>query len=321
MKANTKKKRTTAILSIVLVAVIAIGATLAYLATKTEEASNVFAFASNIKAKLTEPNWNPDEGENLTPGYEVKKDPMITNQSDNGVDEYVALQLTFTDGAGDALDATQTAKLLNCLDIKWNSNWSLQHGTLTTDGSGTVTAATPIQMYVYNAALSPGQVSDPVFSSVTIKSDISDADYEWLAAIIMNHTDDCFTFGIHLATDVSKCTITYKHHEKCALFDSDATGDPADIPEAAKGDTVGNKICNCIPAEQHNLLDPDVPCAALTATLITTGDGACTHTVPGDAINGFQIKVQGAAVQAGVENMTTWNASATITNLKGLFGL
>jgi len=316
MKANSKKKKTTIILSVALVVVIAIGVTLAYLATKTEEASNVFTFAENIRARLDEPNWDPEDATNLTPGYEVRKDPMITNLSDNGVDEYAALKLTFTDGDGTKLTDGETARLLNCLDITWNSSWSLEYGTLTTDDtSGKVTAASAVQVYVYKDALSSAEISDPIFSSVTIKSDISDADYAWLAAIIMGHTDECYTFGTH---NPSKCNITYKHHENCALFNG--TGTAKNIQATAKGGTVGGKTCDCTPAEQHNSNDPDDPCPALIATL-KTGTGACSHTVPAGAISGFQIKVQGAAVQAGVENMTSWDASATITNLLALFGL
>jgi len=312
MKMNERKKKSTILLSIALVLVIAIGGTLAYLATKTDEASNVFTFAENIKARLDEPNWDPTDGEELIPGYEVKKDPMITNLSDNGVDEYVALKLTFTNGAGTALTDPQTVRLLNCLDITWNSGWSLESGTHTVDGSGEVTAATAVQMYVYKAALKPGEVSDPVFSSVTIKSDIPEEDYAWLAAIVMDHTDDCYEYvGTH---NPEKCNVTYKHHANCALFKG--AGTAAQIKAAEKGAAVGGETCDCTPAQQHDSIDPDDPCPAVIGTL----KNASCHTVSG-AIDGFQIKVQGAAVQADVENMTAWNAAATLTNLKALFGL
>lgn len=311
MKANAMKKKTTVILSIALVVVMAIGATLAYLATTTEEKTNVFTFAQNVRARLDEPNWDPTEGQNLTPGYEVNKDPMITNLSDNGVDEFVAIRLTFTAGAGAALSDADTVRLLNCLDITWNSKWELKDGTLTVDGTDTVTAATAEQIYVYNEVLSPAEVSDPVFSSVTIKSDISDADYAWLAAIIMDHTDDCYEYlGTHEAI---KCNLTYKHHVNCALFDG--TGTTEQIEAAIKGAIVGGKTCDCTPGEQHNSIAPDVPCPALIGTLT----GTCTHTPPAGAISGFEIKVQGAAVQTGVEYMDNWNDAATIANLIALF--
>ena len=84
-------------------AAIAIGATLAYLFSKTEVVNNVFTFVDNIKGELTEPNWKPDDAKNLTPDKEIAKDPQITNTSENGVVEYVAIKLTFLDGAGNEI--------------------------------------------------------------------------------------------------------------------------------------------------------------------------------------------------------------------------
>ena len=294
MKSN--KKRLTAILSVILVAAIAIGATLAYLSTITDEKENVFTFAQNIKAKLDEPNWDPDEGENLTPGYEVKKDPMITNKSDNGISEYVAIKLTFENGAGTTLTDAETARLLSCLTITWNSNWGLKDGT----------ATSAEQVYIYKNVLAPGQVSEPVFSSVTIKSDISDADFAWLAGMVLTHTDGCYTFGTHNAT---KCNITYAHHTNCEIFGEAAAG------TTAQGGTTNSKTCDCVPALNHISIDPDDLCP----TLIGTPVGGCGHTADASAISGFNIIVAGAAVQAGVEGMTAWDTTATVANLVALF--
>ena len=316
MQIKSMKKRTLVVLAIALAAVIAVGGTLAYLATKTEIKNNVFTFADNIKGKLDEPNWNPNDAKNLTPGYEVKKDPMFTNTSDNGVDEYAAIQLTFTNGAGVKLSAADTVKLLNCLNITWNPNWELMDGTLTT-AAGVVTAATPQQTYVYKNVLTPGQVSDPVFSSVTIKSDISDADYAWLAGIITNHIDTCYTYSPPATYD----HIVYKHHSECALEKAVAAGvlTQAQVDAAAKGAVlVGtdgkNYTCDCTPATEY--ADAAGNLIPMTATLIVPDPNG--HTVPAGAISGFQINVQGAAVQAGVDGMTAYNAAATTANLKAL---
>lgn len=293
MKMNESKKKTLALLSIALAVVIAVGATLAYLATKTGEVSNMFTFADNIRAKLEEPNWNPQEGGSLIPGYEVKKDPIITNISDNGVNEFAAIKVSFTDGVGNKLDSTAAGRLLGMLEITWNSDWALKSGTLT-DAE---------QVYIYNQSLTPGQVSSPVFSSVKIKSDISDEDYAWLSGIIMDHTDECYTFGVH---DDAECTITYKHHVNCAIHGED------DAEITPKGGSIGGVSCDCTPAEQH-----EADCPILIGTLT----GTCSHIADADSISGFQIKVQGAVVQADVDGMTTWDNSATIANLLSLFGI
>ena len=303
---TNNRKKITAVLSVILVLAIAIGATLAYLATTTDSRDNMFTFAQNIRAKLGEPNWDPDDATNLTPGYEVKKDPMITNVSDNGIDEYVAIQLTFQNGAKGTLTAAETVRLLNCLDITWNSDWSLKDGKLIRAG-GSVQEATPKQVYVYNKVLAPGEVSAPVFSSVTIKSDIDDADYAWLAGMVMDHTDGCYTFGTHLDVD---CTVKYVHHVNCNIYNLAGAEDVKDSTGAA----IGGKNCNCKTAENH-VSKPDKTCGTLIGTLAS----ATCHAAPADSIVGFNINVKGSAVQAGVEGMTAWNTTDTVDNLVALF--
>lgn len=293
MKTNTKKK-SLAILSVALVAVIAVGVTLAFLSSMTEQKENVFTFAENIRAELDEPNWNPANGENLIPGVEMNKDPMVTNVSDNGVNEHVAIRLTFTDKDGDKLDADETLKLLGLIDIKWNTtDWKIIEGT------NTSSAATPDMVYMYNSKLTPGAVTNPLFTSVTIKSDISNADYAWLAGIAMNHTADCYNYG------TCDCTVTYKHHVNCAIYGQ------ADAATVAKGGTAANaKKCDCTPAEVH-----ESTCASLEGTL-KTGSETCSHAAPTDTINGFQIVAKAAVVQADVaENDTDAKVEANLIQL------
>ncbi len=267
---KTSKKKTMIGLSILLVAAIAIGATMAYLNAKTNTAENVFTFADNIRGKLLEPNWEPLTTP-LTPGAEVRKDPMIQNTSDNGVDTYVALQLTFTDGDGNTLSDEDTVRLLNMLEISWNTaDWALEDGTLTV-ASGAVTDATATQVYVYQSVLAPGAISNPVFSTVKIKADVSDADYAWLAAIALDHEDSCYTFG------TCDCTVTYKHHKDCAVETSLAA-------ESAKGEN----DCDCTPAVQH-----EADCASLQGSLT----GSCAHEAPDGALDGYRIQAQGSLLQ------------------------
>jgi len=294
MKSSSKKKMTV-ILSAVLVLAIAIGATLAYLATLTHEEENVFTFAQNIRALLDEPNWDPKEGENLIPGYEVKKDPMITNKSDNGLDIFTAIRLIFADGVGNNLSDAEATRLLGLLDISWNANWTL------IDGKNDVGDATFAQIYLYNGVLAPGKVSDPIFSSVTIKETISDEDMSWLAGIIMTHTDDCYDFPAHGGT----CTITYKHHANCAIYGESGAS------AVAKGGTVNSKTCDCTPAQVHA-----ATCNSMKGTVNSSN---CKCDPPDGAIAGFSIKVQGAAVQAYVDGMDAYNNPAVAANLIPLF--
>ncbi len=290
MKIKSMKKRTLTILSIALVAVLAIGGTLAYLAATTEQYENAFTFAENVKAKLDEPNWDPEEGQDLVPGYEMDKDPMITNMSDNGVDEFVAIRVNFSDILGVKLSDADTARLLELIAIDWNTtDWTLADEEM--EGQAE-------QIWVYNSAITPGEVTNPLFNTVTILTKDEyvaaggtaanwETEYSWMTGIVMDHTDACYEYP-----NACDCDVTYKHHVNCALS---VANDPEAATTAEGGTTDEGNTCTCHPAEVH---EPD--CASLEGVLI---DEDC-HTVA-NAINGFQAVVKGAVVQSVATEIDT----------------
>ena len=85
------KNRRILILALVLLAVMTAGATLAYF-TDQHEAVNTFT-VGNLKINLTE-EWNPEDGEDMTPGDTVIKEPIVTALSG---DSYMRLLMTFID--------------------------------------------------------------------------------------------------------------------------------------------------------------------------------------------------------------------------------
>lgn len=277
---NKKKKNLTIILSVVLVAAIAIGLTLAYLFSRTDPVTNVFTFAENIRGDLEEPNWDSDNALNLVPGKKVEKDPQITNTSTNAVTEYAAIKLTFQNGKGEKLTDAQTATLLGMLDIDWSNNWALKEGTSTSAE----------QIYVFNLTLPQNVTSDPVFYSVTIKDSITPSQLLWLAGDY-GHNENCYSYGAH---DDDLCTITYRHHEKCAI--SGMTGSE----NIAKGGTLGGKTCDCKATEIH-----EATCPKLIGTL----KGNCGHDILISGIGNFNIKVEGAVVQE--DSFSTFNEAVT----------
>ena len=225
----TNKKKVTIVLSVVLVLTIAIGATLAYLFTKTEEKENVFTFAQNVKATLDEPNWDPDKGLDLTPNKKVEKDPQITNTSINGLVEYAAIKLTFLNGEDEIIDDADVATLLSLVDVEWSNNWTL------VDGGATDAE----QIYVYNETLPQGVTSDPIFYSLTVKNSVTPAQLLWLAGDYGHDEATCYEFG------TCDCTTSERHHEKCAV-------------NAATPDT-----CDCTTSIIH-----EIGCASLVGSLI-----------------------------------------------------
>uniref|UniRef100_UPI0040561216 TasA family protein n=1 Tax=Acetatifactor sp. TaxID=1872090 RepID=UPI0040561216 len=73
-----KKKLISALITLCLTATILVGATMAYYSDKANELVNTFT-VGNIDIVVTEPDWDPKNGEDLVPGAVVQKNPMITN--------------------------------------------------------------------------------------------------------------------------------------------------------------------------------------------------------------------------------------------------
>ncbi|WP_312691882.1 SipW-dependent-type signal peptide-containing protein [Caproiciproducens sp.] len=91
------KKRSilTMVVSLVLVGVISVGATMAYLTSKDSHV-NTFT-VGNVTVAQTEPNWHEtDKLNNLVPGVELTKDPTFTVGS-TSEDCYVYMKITVPD--------------------------------------------------------------------------------------------------------------------------------------------------------------------------------------------------------------------------------
>lgn len=107
-----KKKIALLALSLATVALIGVGATLAYF-TDTATANNVLTMGK-VDIELDEPNFAGDENNELKdvlPGDVITKDPTITVASDSE-DCYIRTRVVFTN-----LDATQQEALLDKINI------------------------------------------------------------------------------------------------------------------------------------------------------------------------------------------------------------
>ena len=289
MNMTLKKKRNlTILLSLVLVAAIAAGATLAYLSSKTEIIPNTFTFAENVRGLLTEPEWDPDEALELVPGAEIPKDPMITNISNNGVDEYASIKLIFVDGADAPLNDADMTKLMTLIAIDWNNtDWTIADATMTDKTE---------QIWCYNGKLAPAYTTAPLFTKITILDTVEPEELEWLAGIF-NHADSCYDFG------ACACTPDNLHHKNCALFANPANTAAA-VKGVAKGGTLGGETCDCTAV---GLRHQD-GCPAWIGNLT----GNCNCTLAG-GLGGFTIVVQGGVVQADAfEGLSSPNAAAQV---------
>lgn len=75
-----KKKLTAVALVVCMLAIMLVGASLAYFTDKTETEVNTFT-VGNVDIKLTEDKWNKNDQHNFMPGTTFEKDPTIVVES------------------------------------------------------------------------------------------------------------------------------------------------------------------------------------------------------------------------------------------------
>lgn len=108
MKKSTKVLAT--VLSLVLVAALSVGGTLAYLQAKTDTVTNTFTFG-NLELELKETTGSTYP---VIPGADISKDPKVTLSTPRGyndVDAYVYVRVEEKDWPEALIPDTQTRKI------------------------------------------------------------------------------------------------------------------------------------------------------------------------------------------------------------------
>ncbi len=161
---KNKKCMMLSVLLSIFIMMMAIGWVSAYF-TDEESAENRFT-VGNISISLTEPNWNEDNGKNMTPGQRISKDPQITNDGAN--DAYVFIEVTVPAAnikTADTDGSLKAAAMTELFSYNVNDGWSL------VDKKSSVDAA--IYTYAYATKngkmkpLCPYETTQPVFDSVS----------------------------------------------------------------------------------------------------------------------------------------------------------
>lgn len=142
-----------------------IGSIMAYF-TDADTATNTFT-VGQVSLDLQEPNWDPDDAEDLVPNEEIQKDPQIKNDGVN--DEYVFVEvivpydnISTVNDAGNKTAAADTE--LFSYDV--NTGW-VEVGSSKKD----IAAKTVTHLYAYGTssamtALDAGDTTPTLFDSV-----------------------------------------------------------------------------------------------------------------------------------------------------------
>lgn len=152
--------------SLLVIAMIAAGISLAMLSQNTENRANNFTFG-NVSIALSEPEWDelaPEE-RIVYPGRTISKDPIITNTGENDLYAYIEVSVpkktVRTVKEENGKEAIVEAELLELFRFNANDGWTL----ITRDDSSEDYTT---YLYAYTAeVLSPNESTNALFDEVT----------------------------------------------------------------------------------------------------------------------------------------------------------
>ena len=181
-----KRRILAAAMALCIVAIIAVGATLAYF-TDTKTAKNTFTMG-DVKITLDETNVNDPEGDRVTsneynvyPGAEVTKDPIVHNKGKNGayiratvnVSNWMNLVAAFYPEYKETFPNAGYKTALNLLVGELGEGWSV----VGVEAGDTFTIGQFDAKFVlkYDGVLASGADTTAMFQTVTIPAGIDNA--------------------------------------------------------------------------------------------------------------------------------------------------
>ncbi len=150
-----------AAISLTAVFAVSAGVTGAYLTQTTKELNNVITGGS-IGVKVTEPGWTQEQGQKLTPGSIVTKDPAAVNTGKN--DAWVFLKVKVPVKIISLVDTEtrkkQEAARMELLAFAASDKWELIEKTEDEDSA--------CYIYGYRFVVKAGEKTEPLFQEVAL---------------------------------------------------------------------------------------------------------------------------------------------------------
>lgn len=156
-----KRSLTKGIIAIACACALALVGVFAYL-TATDQVKNIFGFTDKLDIEVVEPNWNPDNAQNLLPTQSVTKDPALHNPNKADVYVFADVVIPQKDIVTANADGTlNESAVVDLFSYAVNDGWTLKD-TIPGD-DGTVT-----YRYAYNEVIPAGETSGSIFDEVAI---------------------------------------------------------------------------------------------------------------------------------------------------------
>lgn len=158
---QNKRSFTKGFIAIACVCALALTGVFAYL-TATDSVKNIFGFTDELDIEVVEPNWDPDNAQNLLPTQSVTKDPALHNP--NKVDVYVFADVVIPQKdivTANADGTLNESAVVDLFSFESNDGWTLKETIPGDDGNVTY-------RYVYNDVVAAGETSGSIFDKVAI---------------------------------------------------------------------------------------------------------------------------------------------------------
>ncbi|WP_195268139.1 SipW-dependent-type signal peptide-containing protein [Eubacterium sp. 1001713B170207_170306_E7] len=163
MKAKNKIKM---FAIIALVALVAVGSTLAYLSSVTDTRENKFTSSKDLKGEITETEWdkNHENGswDDYTPGESTGKNPVISID-DNGVAGYIAMKVVCKDAANNEIAFKDFQE--KYAHVSYKGTDGINAGDWEEDNLNP-------GFFFFKTTLASGDSTSPLFDKVTVETGI-----------------------------------------------------------------------------------------------------------------------------------------------------
>lgn len=137
------------------------GVTSAYLRADPRALVNSVS-AGSVYVKLTEPDWNPDQAQNLTPGDSVPKNPVVTNTGKS--DAWIFLRVSVPVKRIRTVDP-KTRRQVDAADRELFSFTADSGWEMVSRGPG---SGTMEYVFGYKKPVAPSGTTSPLFEEVTL---------------------------------------------------------------------------------------------------------------------------------------------------------
>jgi len=155
------------VLAASLASLMMTGASLAWLAAKTNTAENRFTLAGpdGLTGEIVE-RFNPDDAKNTRPGQDVTKVVQVKNTSPGGMREWVAVKVTFLKGDGSTAAPADMDTLNRVMSLSFGSEDQVYNDAVwVRKNTGPLQSA---EVFYCSRQLAAGSTSDPLFDAVKI---------------------------------------------------------------------------------------------------------------------------------------------------------